>query len=71
MSVKCIDISAWQGRVSEANFRKIRKQGINYIILRTGYTSQSSFTLEEDSVFSHNIKNAYAAGMKIGTYHYS
>ena len=63
--------AGYPGGIRETNFRKIRKQGINHIILRTSYTSQSSFTLGEDSVFSHNIKNAYAAGMKIGTYHYS
>lgn len=65
---KCIDISAWQGKVSVADFQKT---GINNVILRSSYTTQSAFKMYEDKVFDNNIKNAYKAHKKIGIYHYS
>lgn len=65
---KCIDISAWQGKVSVAEFQKT---GIKNIILRSSYTSQSGFSLHEDKVFDSNIKSAYKANKRVGIYHYS
>lgn len=68
---KCIDISAWQGTVSQKTFERIKKSGVPCVILRCSYTSQKSFSLHEDKVFDANIKAALAAGMKVGVYHYS
>lgn len=65
---KAIDISAYQGDVSTGNFQKT---GIKPMILRSSYTSWSSFSLHKDKVFDANIKAAYKAGKKIGIYHYS
>lgn len=65
---KAIDISAWQGKVSVADFQKT---GINIIVLRSSYTSQSSFKMAIDKVFNNNIKNAYKAHKKLMIYHYS
>lgn len=71
MTEKMIDISNYQGKVSIETFKKIRKNGITGVILRSSYTSLSSFTLHEDLAFRNNIVNAYKAGLKIGIYHYS
>lgn len=72
MATKAVDISYWQGKVSISDFKKVKASGINYIIFRTSYTSQNSFSLNKDSVFDNNIKNAISAGIKnIGVYHYS
>lgn len=72
MTTKCVDISYWQGKVSVENFKRVKASGINHIIFRTSYTSQSSFSLSKDSVFENNIKNAVRAGIKnFGVYHYS
>ena len=67
---KCIDVSYWQGKISQANWEKIRKS-CGYAICRTSYTSQSKFSLGADSTFATNFTNAKAAGLKVGAYHYS
>lgn len=68
---RAVDVSAWQGKISYNSWLKVKKAGYDTCILRTSYTSQSSFSLAKDKVFENNIKNAIAAGMKIGVYHYS
>jgi len=70
MTMKVIDISAWQGVVSVDTFRNM-KSYIPGVIIRCSYTSQKSFSLHKDKYFEQNISNAYKAGMKIGVYHYS
>ncbi len=67
---KCIDVSYWQGKISQANWEKIRKS-CGYAICRASYTSQSKFSLNPDSTFATNFTNAKAAGLKVGAYHYS
>ena len=67
---KCIDVSYWQGKISKANWDKIKKT-CDYAICRASYTSQSKFSLSADSTFDTNYKNAMAAGLKVGAYHYS
>ena len=67
---KCIDVSYWQGKISVENWKKIKKT-CGYAICRTSYTSQSKFALSKDSTFATNFKNAQAAGLKVGAYHYS
>ncbi len=67
----CVDISWWQGDISKDSWNKIKKAGVTHVIIRTGYTSLSKFALNMDSKFSNNINNAYAAGLKIGVYHFS
>lgn len=68
---KVIDISAWQGEISVASFKKAKKSGVTAVILRSSYTSQKSFSLHVDKVFKKNIANAKAAGLPVGVYHYS
>lgn len=65
---KCIDISAWQGKVSVADFKKT---GMRIVVLRSSYTSQSAFKMAVDKVFANNITNAYKANLKVMIYHYS
>lgn len=67
---KCIDVSYWQGKISQANWEKVKKT-CGYAICRASYTSQKSFTLNPDSTFATNFVNAKAAGLKVGAYHYS
>ena len=67
---KCIDVSYWQGKISEENWRKVLKT-CEYAICRASYTSQSKFSLSKDSTFETNFVNAKAAGLKVGAYHYS
>lgn len=69
--IKGIDISTWQGKISVDNFKKAKASGIEYVILRIGYTGSSSKTPTIDSTFENNYKNALSAGLKIGAYYYS
>ncbi|MDO4869057.1 MAG: GH25 family lysozyme [Bacillota bacterium] len=66
-----IDISWWQNDISAADWKKVKNAGVTHVIIRTSYTSLSSFTLNKDSKFATNIQRAYDAGMKIGVYHFS
>lgn len=59
---KGIDISTWQGDV---NFTKIKAAGIDYVIIRAGYSQNT------DKWFESNYKKAKEAGVPIGAYWYS
>ena len=71
VKIKGMDISAWQGDISVANFQKAKAAGIEYVILRVGYTGSSSKKPTIDKVFENNYKNAIAAGLPVGVYFYS
>lgn len=60
---KLIDVSKWDGGI---NWKKVKKSGINYAIIRCGYGQTGS-----DFMFKKNVAGARAAGVKIGVYLYS
>ena len=66
-----MDISAWQGNISKANYEKAKNAGIKFVILRLGYTGKDSKKPTIDKVFENNYKNAIAAGLPVGVYFYS
>ncbi len=63
-----IDVSKWQGTI---NWSKVAAAGIDFVFIRCGYTSSSSFTLNEDPQFETNLKNAQKYGIKVGVYYFS
>lgn len=65
-TVKCIDISTWQGH--NVDFNKIKSDGINYVIIRAGYGKEVS---QKDDTFETNYAKAKAAGLKVGVYWFS
>lgn len=65
--LKGIDISYWQDFKSVDQFKKAKKDGFKFVILRTSYGRD----LNKDSRFEHNYKNAIKAKMLVGAYHYS
>lgn len=71
MAKRAIDVSAYQGKISVSDWKKVKKSGIECVILRSSYTTWQGFNIYEDKCFEHNIKTAVKAGMKIGIYHYS
>ena len=71
IKIKGMDISAWQGNISVANFKKAKNAGINYVILRLGYTGSANKKPTIDKVFENNYKNAINAGLPVGVYYYS
>ena len=56
-----IDVSVWQG---DFNFNQAVKEGVKFAILRGAYN------LSKDTKFEDNYKNAKAAGLDVGVYHY-
>lgn len=69
---QCYDLSDHQGKLSVDYFKALKKKGVTCVILRSSYTKVASpFRLRDDAHFDYNIKNAIAAGIHIGIYHYS
>lgn len=58
-----IDVSEHQGSI---NFKKVKADGVNAVIIRAGYGSSTT-----DKYFYQNIKNAKAAGLAVGIYWFS
>ena len=62
---KGIDVSYHQGSI---DWEKVKRDGIQFAILRDGY---GRFLDQKDKKFEENYKNAKAAGIPVGAYHYS
>lgn len=64
-----IDLSKHNGNV---DFKKVKQQGVKFVILRCGYASLSSRSkLYKDEKFEEYYKGAKAVGLEIGVYFYS
>ena len=63
-----VDVSVWQGAI---NWTKSKAAGIDFAIIRCGYTALSKFTLHQDSTFISNYNNAQKAGVSVGIYYYA
>ncbi len=70
--VNGIDVSKWQG---EIDWNKVKAAGIDYAFIRVGYRGYGpAGTLNEntkDEYYDTNMKNAEAAGVKVGVYIFS
>ena len=64
-TVKCIDISSWQGDV---DFNAVRASGYDYVILRAGFGNEIS---QKDNRFDSYYYAAKSAGLKVGAYWFS
>ncbi|MDO4731197.1 MAG: GH25 family lysozyme [Clostridia bacterium] len=62
--VKGIDVSQWQG--SDIDWNAVKNDGVEYVMIRSNYGWTG-----KDKYFKQNIKNAKAAGLKVGVYLYS
>lgn len=67
-TVKGIDISSWQG---EIDFEKVKESGIDFIIIRCGFSSTSNGKISIDQYFERNIKEANKYDIPVGIYYYS
>ena len=63
---RLIDLSKWNGNV---NFNYVRSAGIDGVIIRTGFGSESPKQI--DRRFEEYYAGAKAAGLYVGAYHYS
>lgn len=62
-----IDVSVHNGAV---DFKKVKAAGYDFVFMRDGYGDILSYPQQIDSRFTENYKNAKAAGLAAGTYHY-
>ncbi len=63
-----VDISEEQDYV---DFVKLKKAGINFVMLRVGARRYSTGQIIEDDYFKDNIKRATDAGLEVGVYFFS
>lgn len=72
MEIKGIDISEWQGNLSLDDFQKIKASGIEFVIIRCGYTTYGKSKLKYiDDYFESNYNLCKKVGLPVGTYYYS
>ena len=63
-----IDISVWNGAVDMA---KVKAAGKDFVFIRSGYGNTAAYPSQIDKRFSENVRNAKAAGLAWGVYHYA
>lgn len=73
--VQGLDLSTWQNQISVATFKKMKAQGVDFVILRVGYsnclTKAADRNRNLDDCFEVNYENAREAGLEVGAYYYS
>lgn len=67
MQRKGIDVSTWQGDI---DWNKVKADGIEFAMLRSSFGKENP-DKQTDNKFWQNYRNAKAAGVPIGAYHYS
>ncbi|NLL78971.1 MAG: hypothetical protein GX234_04125 [Clostridiales bacterium] len=68
MSHLGVDISKYNG---EVDFEKLKKAGVEFVMIRVGARGYGSGQLIQDERFEENMKGASEAGLDIGVYFYS
>lgn len=62
-----IDVSVWNGYV---DWKAVKAAGKSFAFIRSGYGNVAAYPGQVDSRFAENVKNARAAGVPFGVYHY-
>lgn len=60
-----IDVSTYNGDI---DWNRVKAAGIDYAIIRVGYRGYETARLVKDKRFDTNMRNAIAAGVKVGAY---
>ncbi len=63
-----IDVSKWN---KEIDWEQLRKEGVEFAIIRAGYRGSSSGSLVVDPYFEQNMKGALANGINVGVYFFT
>ena len=72
MVIDGVDVSFWQNDRGSIDWNKVKRQGIDYALIRIGYTGlDSPFSMNKDSYFESNYQGAKDAGIMVGVYYYS
>lgn len=61
------DVSVHNGAI---DFKKVKSAGYDFVFIRDGYGDVLSYPSQIDSRYEGNYRNAKAAGMHVGVYHY-
>ncbi|MCQ2547027.1 MAG: hypothetical protein MJ161_05735 [Clostridia bacterium] len=67
----CLDISSWNGEITDSEWKILKEQGVTAVIIRAGYSRWFTGFHTRDSKFEQNMKGAKKAGMEIGAYYYT
>lgn len=63
-----VDVSRWQTTV---NWKKVKKAGVDFVIMRLGYSDHGTGAHCLDEYYYENLKGAKEAGLMVGVYYYS
>ena len=63
-----IDVSKWQGVI---DWKKVKASGIDFAILRLGFTGTASRKPTLDAQFKRNFEQCAKNGVNVGVYYYS
>lgn len=63
-----IDVSEYQ---SEIDWQAAKESGVQFAIIRLGFSSYANGSLHLDKYFEENIKGAKKAGLRVGVYFFS
>jgi len=67
-SITGVDVSEFQGNI---DWESVKKDGVDFVIIRLGYRGSENGTLTLDSHFQENLKGARKAGLDVGVYFFS
>ena len=65
---KGIDVSKFQGKI---DWEKVKKEGIEFALIRCGYRGYETGKIVEDETFEENIKACKEIGMDAGVYFFT
>ena len=63
-----VDVSDYQSNV---DWQRLAAQGVEFAILRIGYTGYTKGAFRADSTFARHLQNARAVGLDVGVYYFS
>ena len=63
-----IDVSKYNGDI---NWEQVKKEGVEFAIIRCGYRGSLTGAIVEDPYFERNIKGAADAGIPVGVYFFT
>ena len=63
-----VDVSEHQGTI---DWQAVKADGVEFAMLRIGYRGYSYGGVYEDAYFEYNLREAQAAGLKVGVYFFS
>ncbi len=67
----CLDISSWNGDLTDENWEAIKASGVDSVIIRAGYSKLNTNRLKKDERFEQNLERAKKHGLSVGVYYFT